>query len=383
MTLMAGLVLLAQTAAMVQIDSAVAAGVRRGVFPGAVVVVGTADTVLLCKGYGHFTWSPGSPIPDPDSTLYDLASLTKVVATTPAIMRLVGEGDIDLDRSVRTYLPAFDGGGREDVTVRHLLQHRSGLRAFLPLNELTESADEARQRVLEEPPRWPPMSRVEYSDLNAMLLGWIVESVSGQPLDSFAVEQVFRPQRMNQTRFRPPRSERYRITPVGLWRGHAIAGEVHDQNAARLGGVSGHAGLYSTGADLSRYAQTLLRNGRAAGGRRVFSGKIVREFTRRGPGHRALGWEVNDTTSSDNTGEWLSADAFGHGGYTGTSIWIDPTNDLFIIILTNRVYAPKTRRSISQLKQVRGAVADGAIRFRKQICTATPASVSATPRLCR
>lgn len=368
MTPLAGLVLLAQVVAVAQIDSAMNDGMRRGVFPGAVVAVGTADTVLLCKGYGHFTWSSASRVPDPDSTLFDLASLTKVVATAPAVMRLVDTGRLELDRSVQTYLPEFQGQGKARVTVRHLLQHRSGLRAFLPLNELTSSADEARGRVLEEPLRWAPASRVVYSDLNAMLLGWIVESVSGLPLDSFVATQVLRPMGLRQTQFMPPRALRNRIPPVGLWRGHAIAGELHDQNAVRLGGVSGHAGLYATGADLARYAQLLLRRGRTADGRRVFSERSIAEFTQRGPGHRALGWEMNDTSSSDNTGMFLSAEAFGHGGYTGTSIWIDPTLDLFVVILTNRVFAPRTRRSISQLKRVRADVAEAGVRLRDETC---------------
>lgn len=376
MTPFAGLMLLAQVAAVAQIDDAVNDGIRRGVFPGAVVAVGTAHTVLLCRGYGHFTWSSASRVPDPDSTLYDLASLTKVVATAPAVMRLVDAGLLDLERPVQTYLQEFRGEGKERVTVRHLLQHRSGLRAFLPLNELTSSPTEARERVIDEPLRWPPASRVEYSDLNAMLLGWIVEAVSGLPLDSFVTTQVLRPMGLRQTQFMPPRALHNRIPPVGLWRGHAIAGELHDQNAVRLGGVSGHAGLYATGADLARYAQVLLRRGRTPEGHRVFSESTLAQFTERGPGHRALGWEMNDTASTDDTGAFLSANAFGHGGYTGTSIWIDPTLDLFVIILTNRVFAPRARRSISQLKRIRAAVAEAAARWRDEACHASGSSQS-------
>lgn len=374
--------LLAQMVAVAQVDSAVNEGIRRGIYPGAVVVVGTTNTVLLRKGYGHFTWSAESRTPDPDSTVYDLASLTKVVATTSAVMHLVDAGRLDLDQPIQTYLPEFQGEGKDRVTPRHLLQHRSGLRAFLPLNTLTSSAAAARRRVLEEPLRWAPASRVVYSDLNAMLLGWIVERVSDLPLDSFVTTQVLRPMGMRQTQFAPSRSLRNRIAPVGLWRGHAVAGRLHDQNAVRLGGVSGHAGLYGTGADLARYARLLLRLGRMSDGRRIFSEETVREFTRRGPGNRALGWEMNDTTSTANTGAFLSADAYGHGGYTGTSIWIDPRLDLFVVILTNRVFAPRTRRSISQLKEVRARVADAGVRLRQEACWA-PRAVQGARERCR
>ncbi len=372
------LVLLAQTTPVAEIDAAVNDAIRRGVFPGAVVVVGTASHVLVCKGYGHFTWSPLSPVPSPDSTLFDLASLTKVIATTPAVMRLVDDGRLSLASPVNEYLPGFVGDDKERVTVRHLLEHRSGLRAFLPLNDLTSTADDARRRVLEQPLTWVPDTRVEYSDLNAMLLGWVVESVSATSLDEFATDQVFQPLAMDQTLYKPRRALRRRIAPVGLWRGHAIAGEVHDQNAARLGGVSGHAGLYATGADVARYAQAILRS-RQNTGLPLFRPETVRLFTSRRSGHRALGWEMNDTTTADHTGTRLTSEAFGHGGYTGTSLWIDPALDLFIIVLTNRVFAPKVGRSISALKGVRGAIADAAVKLREDK-KASPVKTSCEPR---
>ena len=343
-----------------RIAEAIQHGIDAGSYPGAVVVIGTHDRVLHARGYGHFSWSAESAIPDVDSTVWDLASLTKVVATTPAIMLLVDQGRLNLDDPVQRYLPEFRGEGKASVTVRHLLEHRSGLRAFLPLNDRAETSEEAKQLVLSEPLRWATGSRVEYSDLNAMLLGWIVEQASGMPLDEFVESRLYPSLGMAETQFTPPRSMRSRMAPVGLWRGHVIAGELHDQNAVRLGGVSGHAGLYRTGSDLVRYAQLFLSEGRASDGTLRFRPGTVREFTKRGPGNRALGWEVRDTTDEANTGNLLSDGAFGHGGYTGTSIWIDPELDLFVIILTNRVFAPRTRRSITVLKAVRGRVADAA-----------------------
>lgn len=363
-----------QLSAAQEIDRAVTRGIETGAYPGAVVVVGTTNRILFTRGYGHFTWSSRSGVPHPDSTLFDLASLTKVVATTGAAMLLVDDGRLALDRAVRAYLPEFTGEGKEAVTVRHLLEHRSGLRAFLPLNERARDAAEARRLVLQEPLRWPPGARVTYSDLNAMLLGWVVERAAGMSLDSFVTERLFRPLQMPATRFRPSRALRSRIMPVGLWRGHVIAGQLHDQNAVRLGGVSGHAGLYSTGTDLARYAQFLLRGGRTNNGQPLVREGTLSMFTRRGRGNRALGWEVRDTTTDENTGRFLSAEAYGHGGYTGTSIWIDPAGDLFVVLLTNRVFAPRGRRSIPRLKAVRGNVADAAVRLRREACAALEAS---------
>ena len=369
MTFILAFLFVFQTGALGDIEAAVADGIRVGAFPGAVVVIGTKDTVLLASGYGHFTYSTDSRVPSADSTIYDLASLTKVVATTASVMRLVDAEGLDLDALVQRYLPDFIGEGKEKVTVRHLLEHRSGLRAFLPLNDRAATAEEARHLVATEELRWAPGSRMEYSDLNAMLLGWVVEGVSGLPLDEFAAREVFEPLGMTQTSFRPARGLRPRIAPVGLWRGYVIAGELHDQNAVRLGGVSGHAGLYSTGMDLARYARMYLNQGRDHDGEQRFSPGTVQMFTQRGYSHRSLGWEMNDTTEEGHTGRLLSDHAFGHGGYTGTSMWIDPGRDLFVIVLTNRVYAPRTGRSISTLRAIRGRIADAAVGLKAEECS--------------
>lgn len=382
MTILIPLLLALQTHPVAEVDSAVRNGIASGVYPGAVVVVGTRDSVLLARGYGHMTWSSGTPTPTPDATLYDLASLTKVVATTPAVMILVDRGMLNLDRPVGDYLEEFRGDGKEAVTVRHLLNHTSGLRAFLPLNRLTSDAAAARQLVVSEPLRWAPGSRVVYSDLNAMLLGWIVERVTGMSLDEFVAAEIYAPVGMRHTRFKPPASERSRAAPVNVWRGHVIRGVAHDQNAVRLGGVSGHAGLFATGADLARYAQLYLNQGRAPDGQSLWDPKTVATFTHRSRGNRGLGWEVRDTTTSDNTGALLSPAAFGHGGFTGTSIWIDPERNLFVVILTNRVFAPRTRRSITELKQIRGAIADAAVRLGERACWAL-AVAAADDRLCQ
>ncbi len=367
MTYLLAILVVTQTHPVAEIDTIVRDGIRQGAYPGAVVMIGMADTVLLAKGYGRLTWSDTAAKPSPDSTLYDLASLTKVIATTPAVMLLYERGLIQLGRPVSEYLPAFVGDGKDAVTVRHLLNHTSGLRAFLPLNTLTDNAEAARAAVMSERLRWRPGSRVEYSDLNAMLLGWLVEAVSETSLDVFVRRELYAPLGLTQTRYNLPREQRTRAAPINRWRGHPIQGVIHDQNAARLNGVSGHAGLYSTGRELARIAQWYLGRG-SVGNARLLTTATVETFTRPGPGNRALGWEINDTTTSENTGTLLSPEAYGHGGFTGTSIWIDPSRNLFVVLLTNRVYAPRTRRSITRLKEVRGRLADTAVRLQERSC---------------
>jgi CubicO group peptidase (beta-lactamase class C family) len=361
MAIVLGLLLALQTPT--GIDSVVQSGIAAGVYPGAVVVVGSSDRIWMARGVGHFTWDEASAVPDPATTLFDLASLTKVLATTTAIMLLADRGHLALQDPVARYLPDFVGPDKEQVTVRHLLEHRSGMRSFLRLDTLARDAVEARRLVVTEPLRAPPGTRTEYSDLNAMLLGWVVEAVSGETLDRYAAREIFDPLEMRDTRFRPPRSLRASTMPVGQWRGHAIAGEIHDQNAARLNGVSGHAGLYATGRDVARFAQFMLRRGRTASAEVLARPGVIDLFVRRGVDDRALGWEMRDTATTDNTGRKLSPATYGHTGFTGTSLWIDPERDMFVVLLTNRVFAPRTRRSISILKAVRGAVADAAVTF--------------------
>jgi CubicO group peptidase (beta-lactamase class C family) len=364
----------AQLTAVADVERAITSGIREGVFPGAVVVIGTRDSILLARGYGHLTWAPTSSVPDPDSTLYDLASLTKVVATTPSIMLLVEKGLVQLDRPVQYYLPEFAGVGKEDVSVWNLLAHNSGLRAFLRLDTLAHDSSTARQIVVREPLSWKPGTRVEYSDLNAMLLGWIVERVSRIPLGRFASANVFAPLGMSQTMFVPPRLVHRRTAPTNLWHGTPIAGAVNDQNAARLGGVSGHAGLFSTGSDMARYAQLYLRGGLTRDGKRLLLPGTIDLFTKRAAGSRALGWEARDTTKADNSGKLMSAAAFGHTGFTGTSVWIDPQQGVFAVVLTNRVYSTRAKRPFTRIKQIRGEVADAAVSLGTERCGTTPAA---------
>jgi len=352
-------------------DPIVLGGIHRGAYPGAVLLVGRRDTVLYAKGYGHFTWSARSPLDRPDSTIFDLASLSKPIATTTALMLLVDRGRVQLDAPVATYLPDFHAPGTGTITLRMLLTHTSGLRADLPtaqLRSLRTRADLLRA-VYAESPRLPPESRVVYSDLNAVLLGEIVARRSGEPLDRFVAREVFQPLAMRDARYRPPSGERPRIAPTGIWHGHPVAGDVNDPTAAKLGGVSGNAGVFATGWDLARFAQFLLRGGTLADGTRLVKEETIRLFTTRspqadvGPDHRALGWQAVPTDETiSSAGSLFGPRSFGHTGWTGTSLWIDPDRDLFVILLTNRAFAPRSRRSFSVLKQVRGLVADAAAR---------------------
>jgi CubicO group peptidase (beta-lactamase class C family) len=370
-------VALSATAARAQsfgdIDATVRNGIQRGLYPGAVVIVGRRDSVLYARGYGHYTWSPASPVPDPDSTLWDIASITKVVATTSVAMRLVDRKLLELDAPVRRYLPRFAGGPKNRVTVRMLLDHTSGLRSYAPFYV---KARRSRARVIDllyaQPLVRAPGDSAEYSDLNAMLLGLLVEKVGGLPLDQLARREVFRPLGMTRTMYQPPASLRSRIVPSGIWRGRPVPGDVNDQNAVAMGGVAGHAGVFSTGMDLARYATVWLRSGAGPDGQWVSPGTLGR-FLVKGPnsGSRLLGWDTPELDGEEPSvfGTLISDAAYGHTGFTGTELWIDPPRDLYMVFLTNRAFDPRTRDSLKELRVVRAALSDAAIRLVPHGCT--------------
>ena len=350
-------------------DPLVRDGIARGAYPGAVLVIGRRDTILFARGYGRFTWSAQSRATDPDSTIWDLASVTKVVATTTAMMLLVERGRVDLDAPASRYLPDFRAPGTAPVTVRQLLSHTSGLRSYLSLHTLAPSRDSALRLVYAESPITAPGSRVIYSDLNAILLGELVRHVAGVPLDTFTAREIAAPLGWQRTAFRPPRAWQSRIAPTNLWRGHPIAGVVNDPNAHRLGDVAGHAGLFGTGSEVARFAQMMLAQGRLAGGRRLLRETTVREFTAvavpaaRGASARALGWQALPTDEEvSSAGTLLGPRTYGHTGWTGTSLWLDPDRDLFVLLLTNRSFAPRAQKPFTVLKEVRSRVADAAAR---------------------
>jgi len=361
--LLAGAVTPAETQSFRAADSIVESGIVRGIYPGAVLVIGQGDRVLHRRGFGHFTWDPRSPVPKPDSTLWDLASLTKVVATTAAVMRLVEDRRVELDTPVTRYLPRFQGGTRAKVTVRMLLDHTSGLPSYREFFREAPDRDSAITLLYATALRNPPGRTTVYSDLNFMLLGLLVEAVSGESLGDFARRAVFAPAGMAQTGFQP-RREPARTVPTGLWRGTAICCEVNDQNAVRLGGIAGHAGVFGTGDDLARYLRLWLGEG-SIDGRNVFQAATVHTFLSAADRQdaRYLGWERPPARGRDDSayGELPSPATFGHTGWTGTLVWVDPGRKLFVVFLTNRSFAPRTGHSIRQLRAVRGALADSVV----------------------
>ena len=325
-----------------QVDSA---------FPGAVIAVGQHDSVLLLAAVGHYGADDRRPVTT--ETIYDLASLTKVIGLTTAAMMLVDSGKLDLDAPVQKYVPAFQGAGKERVLIRHLLTHSSGLPAWRPLFRESTNRTDALALVDTTALMRQPGDTFVYSDLGAIVLMQAIEAASGQPIDRFLETRLFGPLNMQSTRYLPPESWRSRIAPTEndtAFRHRVLWGEVHDENAGRLGGVSGHAGLFSSAPDLATFARWLLRL------RRIDS-MHVREFTHRQdipPGSsRALGWDTPSDRSS--AGTKLGPNAFGHTGFTGTSIWMDPDLDAFIILLTNRV---NPTRANTKILEVRRRVAD-------------------------
>jgi CubicO group peptidase (beta-lactamase class C family) len=349
-----------------EVDATVREGIKRGIYPGAVVVIGRSDSLLYARGYGHFTWSPRSQVPSPDSTYWDIASITKVLGTMSAAMRLVDAGQLDLDAPVRRYLPRFSGGLRDQVTVRMLLDHTSGLRSYAPLFKRARTRAAALDVLYAERPNRRPGDLAVYGDLNAIFLGLIVESVSKLPLDRFVTREVFEPLGLEQTTYNPAPAIRRRSVPTALWRGQPVQGQVNDPNAAILGGTAGHAGIFATGMDLARYAQVWLRQGAGPDAQWVSPATIKRFLTRSAnSGPRLLGWDTPELGKNEPSlyGTLISDAAYGHTGFTGTEIWIDPTHDLFLVFLTNRTFDPKVRNSAHSLRAIRTELSDAAIRL--------------------
>ncbi len=342
------------------IERVIERGIKAGGYPGASVVVGRKGAAVFEKGFGKLSWSESSTAVDAQRTIYDVASLTKVVGTTTAIMILFDEKKIGLDDPVVNYIPTFGGGDKDKVTIRQLLTHTSGLPAGRDIWRIAQTPLEARALVLNTSLEGRPGAQYIYSDLGADVLGLIVEVVAGEPLDKFLTRRVFEPLGMNETMFRPADSLRSRIAPTEVTppRGYPLRGEVHDENAYALGGVAGHAGLFSTAADLSVFAQMML-NGGEYNGVQIISKPTVELFTSRAFGHRALGW---DTAEGDyGSGRFLGPTAYGHTGFTGTSMWIDPKREMFVILLTNRVHAARALRPAKVISDVRADLSDAAV----------------------
>ena len=310
-----------------------------GAFPGAVAAVGKAGAIAYLRPFGRLSRDPDAPPVETD-TIYDLASLTKVLVTATMAMVLVDRGDLDLGRSVASLLPGFESRTWEDVRVWHLLTHSSGLPSWAPFYRDTTGREAYLQRIAATPLSCEPGSRSEYSDLGFILLGAVLERAAGEGLGVFAGRAIFGPLGMKDTLYRPGPELLPRIAPTERdpWRGRLLRGEVHDENAFAMGGVAGHAGVFGTAADLASFAQMILDGG-AHDGRRIFSAETLARFTHRAevPGSsRALGWDTPAPGSS--AGSLLSPESVGHTGFTGTSLWIDRDRDRIMVLLTNRVH---------------------------------------------
>ena len=338
-------------------------GVTRRVYPGAVVIVGRLDSMLFSRGLGRLTWSARAARPSPDSTLWDVASLTKVVATTGVTARFVDRGLLDLDAPVSNYLPTFIGDDRSLVTVRMLLDHTSGLPAFIALWQVTAVPGDVVARICIEPLRRPPGTAAEYSDLNAILLGAILEVVGGAPLDVLVRREVIEPLGLTHTSFGVASSARTAVAPTTSL-GQVRTGTVNDPNAAYLGGVAGHAGLFSTGPDLARVARAWLGLG-TLDGVTWLSAATVRRFLQASPasGTRLLGWDTPDVTGPEPSsfGRHPDPGTYGHTGWTGTQMWIDPARDVYVIFLTNRAYEPRVRETFQAMRRIRAGLADAVL----------------------
>ena len=325
--------------------------IKERAFPGCAISILHRGRVVALKGAGRFTYDPGSPAVGAE-TIFDLASVSKVVATTPMAMLLYERGQLDVEAPVVSLLPEFAGDDprRDEVTVRMLLAHSSGLPAYERLFERAHNRKELLRAALTMPLAADPGARAEYSDIGFIILGELLARLADEPLDRFCQREVFGPLGMARTGYCPPVAWRSQIPPTvddRTFRRRMVQGEVHDENASVMGGIAGHAGVFSPAADVALFAHAMLN-----GGRPILRPETLSLFTRRQdlpPGtSRALGWDTPSQPSQ--SGRYLSPAAFGHLGYTGTSLWIDPGLQLAITLLTNRTWPEQSNQAIKQVR---------------------------------
>ena len=339
-------------------------GIDQRAFPGAAVAVTRQGKLIAHKGLGHFTYDAMSPAVTAE-TIYDLASVTKVIATTTACMILYDRGVLNLDQPLVELLPGFaksptgeEDARRKKITFRMLLAHSSGLPAYIKLFQTAHNKDELLAQALRVPLTANPGSRAEYSDIGFILLGQAMEKLSGEPLDQFCQREIFAKLGLAHTCFDPQTDQKLTIPPTEddrAFRHRLIQGEVNDENASVMGGVAAHAGCFSTALDVSVFAQCVLQ-----GGAPLVKKEILEIFTRRQDSpagtSRALGWDTPSQPSQ--SGKYFSSRSYGHLGYTGTSLWIDPDRQLSVTLLTNRTWPDRSSQSI---KQIRPAFHDAVI----------------------
>ena len=328
-----------------EVDSLVSEAISRKVFPGAQLLVAKNGKVILNKCYGKFTYAKNSPEVTPN-TLYDLASLTKVVATTTAAMILYERGLLSLSDKVVKYLPEFDNNGKDEITIEQLLLHTSGLRAGRRFYKKYSTERETINAIMNENLIHEPGEKFVYSDLGMIVLQKVIERITGVPLDKFVYDEVFSKLNLSHIMYNPPDSLKSLCAPTekdNYWRHKIVQGSVHDETAALLGGVSGNAGLFSNARDLGVFVQMLLDGG-IYKGKRILRKETIELFTERKANDRAYGWDTKSAKGYTSAGKLFSLDSFGHTGFTGTSIWVDKSRNLFVIFLTNRVYPTRKNR---------------------------------------
>ncbi|MCH8325585.1 MAG: serine hydrolase [Bacteroidetes bacterium] len=336
-----------------KVDILVKQAIVDSVFPGAILLISKEGETIYEKAYGNFTYDKNSSKVKLN-TIYDLASLTKIVATTTAAMICIDENLFHLNDNVTKYIPEFDNNEKEKITIKHLLLHNSGLPAYKRFYKFCSNADEVINDIFETKLVYKTGTKTVYSDLSMIVLQKVIEKVTGKTLDIFSKEKIFYPLNMKLTMFNPPDSIKNEIAPTELddyWRHRLLRGEVHDETAFLLNGVSGNAGLFSTTEDLSRFLKMILQKG-VFNKKRIIKKSTVKLFTtKQQNSERALGWDIKSPEKS-SAGNLFSSLSFGHTGYTGTSMWIDPEKKIFVIFLTNRVYPSRENRKIIKFRPV-------------------------------
>ncbi len=328
-------------------------------FPGAVVLVWKDGQTIFEKAYGNFTYDLTSPKVK-TNTIYDLASLTKVVATTTAAMICYDRNLISLDDRVIKFIPEFGKNGKENITIKNLMIHNSGLPAWKKFYGRDLKYDDVINEIYSSLLEYKPGEKTVYSDLGIITLGKIIEKVTGMTLDIFCRDEIFFPLKMNSTFFNPNDSVKKFCAPTetdNYWRMKTLQGEVHDETSAMLNGVAGHAGLFSTADDLAKLMSVLINKGKFEQ-KQFIKQSTIELFTKRysAESTRAIGWDTKSDSGS-SAGKYFSKNSFGHTGYTGTSIWADPERNLFVVFLTNRVYPTRENTKIQKIRpQLHNAV---------------------------
>lgn len=343
-----------------RIDEIVSDGLMQEKMPGCVVLIGRREGIVFRRAYGFRQLQPNKTEMTTE-TVFDLASLTKPIATATSIMVLVQQEKLDPNATVATYLPEFAQNGKDTITLRHLLTHTGGLIPDNPIEDYADGAAGAISRIYELEPTAAPGESFDYSDVGFIVLGQIVKAVSGKDVHEFSQEHIFKPLNMAETGFLPHDALKLRAAVTQERDGHWMQGEVHDPRAFAMGGIAGHAGLFSTADDLARYATMMLGSGRLDNVQIMDEPtfKLMTTSTEIPRGRRALGWDAK-TGFSSNRSDLMSSQAFGHGGFTGTGIWIDPIQNLYYIFLSNRVH-PDGKGLVNPLIGRIGTVASAAI----------------------